>query len=462
MTDKQQIAMTSKVIYNDILYEQVYDPEKNLSYYIGWDDKKNETIPINYLEFNGIKYLPILDDLLQKQAVILPTEPTEYDNEEELELEIECFIKTWLDVSEEHLQKATWYVLLSRLTDKINTIPYLRALGDYGTGKTRYLDVIGGLCYKPLFVGGSVRSAPIYRVIDLWRGTAIFDEFTLKKSDESEDIIQILNNGYQKGKPVLRCKDGNYDQVIAFDPFCPKVLATRTRFYDLALESRCITEIMTTTSRADVPIDLTNSFFKQRQELQNKLLMYRFKNWNKIDTEQTINIDFGNILPRIQQSLAPFTILFQYNKERLTEFIKYTQEYNNKVIEENSMSFDGQLINAYVNLLEEHNIEQQTLDDYQEPCFTSTDIKNYLVNNEGWNEEKLSTKVIGKHINNLGFNVTPKKIGGKTKKIITIKDNVFEKLKRKYVVTTVTTVTTVTDEVKNNKIGEYGDGTLIP
>jgi len=455
MGEKQQTILTSKVIYNDVLYEQVYDPKRNFSYYVGWDKNKNETIPVDYIEFNNIKYIPIQDDLLQKGAVILPSKPLDYDNEEELEIEIEAFIQTWVDISKEHLQKVTWYSMLSRLTDKINTIPYLRALGDYGTGKTRYLDVIGGICYKPMFVGGSVRSAPIYRIIDLWRGTAIFDEFTLKKSDETEDIIQILNNGYQKGKPVLRCKDGNYDQVIAFDPFGPKVLASRTGFYDKALESRCITEIMKTTGRNDVPIDLTKRFYEKRQELQNKLLMYRFKNWDTIDTDEMININFGDILPRIKQSLSPFTILFLHNHERLTEFIKYTQEYNHKIIEENSMSYDGQIINAYIQLKEQHEMQQQLEDDYHEPGITSTNIKDYLINEEGHNEKYTTSSKIGRKIRNLGFNVIPKKIAGKTKKVITIDDETFEKLKRKYVVTEVTEVTPITDEVKNKKIGDF-------
>lgn len=452
--DKTPTVLKSMVIYNNTLYEQVYLPDRNQSYYIGWDDKKNEPIPRDYLEFGNMKYLPIHDDLLQKRVVILPTEPMEYDNEEELEFEISCFIKTWLDISEEHLQKATWYAFLTRLTDKINTIPYLRALGDYGCGKTRYLDVIGGLCYKPMFIGGSVRSAPIYRVIDLWRGTAIFDEFTLKKSDESEDIIQILNNGYQKNKPVLRCKDGNYDKVIPFDPFGPKVLATRNRFYDTALESRCITEIMTTTGRTDIPIDLTESFHKQLKELQNKLLMYRLKNWDKINTDDTLNIDFGNILPRIKQSLIPFTVLFQYNNKRLTEFIKYTQDFNRKIIEENSMSFDGQIINAYINLVDNHNDEQQNLDDYHEPHITSTDIRNYFIDVEGWDGDHIKASTIGRKIKTLGFDVTPRKIAGKTKKIITINDERFRQLRQKYVVTEVSDVTAYTDEVKNNKKGD--------
>jgi len=454
-SDRKPVLNLSSVIYNGTLYEQVYNPKTSQSSFIGWDTNKQELIAIDYLEDSDFKYAPINDELLQKGAVLLPSDAIDYGNEEELEIEIESYLQTWVDVSEEHLQKAVWYAFLTRLTDNINTIPYLRALGDTGTGKTRYLDTIGGICYKPMFVGGAVNSAPIFRIIDKWRGTAIFDEFNLKKSDDSENIIQILNNGYQRGKPVLRCQDGNYENVKPFDAFCPKILATRDRFRDKALESRCLTEILTTTSRNDIPIDLTQKFFDKRGELQNKLLMYRFKHWDTVDTDAMINIDFGeNVLPRIKQAHAPFTVLFLDNKERLSEFIRYTQKVNNKIIEENSMSFEGQIINAYIHLLEEHEMEQQTLDDHKEPVITSTDVKDHLVNVEGWDADKLKTSTIGRKIRTLGFGVTPKSIAGKTKRVITIDDDKLEKLKQKYVITTITDITLHTDEVINDKLSD--------
>ena len=447
-----KIIETSKINYNGILFEQIYNSQRKTSYYMGWNKEKQESITLDYIIDNNLKYLPIKDELLEKGAVILPDTAIDYNTIDELELEIDCFIKTWLDVSDEFRQKSTWYILLTWVIDKLHTIPYLRALGDYGTGKTRYLDVIGGLCYKPMYVGGAVRSAPIYRVIDKWRGTAIFDEFTLKKSDETEDIIQILNNGYQRGKPVLRCADGgNYDKVKVFDPFGAKLLATRDNFKDTALESRCITEIMKMTTRSDLPVDFTSHFYEKRQELQNKLLMYRFKNWESINPDESIKIDFGNILPRIKQSLTPFTVLFQNNADRLTSFIKYTQEYNNRIIEENSNSLDGQIFNQYLQLLEQHEEEQITLDDYYEPVITSTDIKKALIE-DGWKEDSITSNFIGKRLHNLGFKTKPKKIAGKTKKMLIINDELLKILKTRYVVTTVTRVTTVTgtsDKINN-------------
>ncbi len=455
--DALPLIRTSKILYHDVLYEQVYNPTTKKTNYLGWDTKKQDTIPIDYIEDGVYRYIPSNDELLQKGTILLPSAAIPYGTEDDLELEIKSFIKTWLDVSEEHLQKATWYVLLSRLMDKINTLPYLRCLGDYGTGKTRYLDVIGGICYKPLFVGGAVSVAPIYRVIDKWRGTAIFDEFNLKSSDDSEAIIQILNNGYQRGKSVLRCQDGNYENVRAFDPFCPKILATRDRFKDKALESRCVTEILKTTGRTDIPIDLTKSFFEKRQELQNKLLMYRFKNWENINTDEMINVDFGQVLPRIKQVHAPFTVLFLNDKDRLTKFIGYVQDTNRKIIEENSMSFDGQIINTYVNLLDAHEKQVSLDSDYTPPVITSGNIKDHMVEFEGWNAEKLNTRTIGRHIRTLGFEVTPKFIAGKTQKIITIDDDAINNLKLKYVITSITSITSHYDEAHNNNIGDECD-----
>jgi hypothetical protein len=439
--NKTPFFTTSKYVYNGDLLEQVYIPEKKQTYFLRYDKKNDETINMDRVEEHGNLYLPIVDDLLQKEVVILPTKTEEYGTEDDLELEIECFIKTWLDVSDEHLQKAVWYVLLTWVSDNLHTLPYLRALGDYGTGKTRYLDVIGGICYKPMFVGGSVRSAPIYRVIDRWRGTAIFDEFTLNKSDETEDIVQILNNGFQRGKPVLRCKEGS-NSVIAFDPFGPKILATRNTFKDKALESRCLTEILKVTSRKDIPIDLNKKFFEKRKELQNKLLLYRFRNHEHMEIDESLNIDFGNIIPRVKQSFSSFVVLFQYNQERLNNFIRYVKEYNKEVVEENASSFDGQIFNAYMELLNYHTDEQQSFDDYKPDHITSSDIKNKLVEN-GWSEEKLHASTIGRHLKSLGFKTKPTKIAGKTKKVLEVDDELYKNLVSRYGVTVVTEVTEV-------------------
>lgn len=420
---KEQITETSKIIHDGQLWEQIYDPETKQSRYVSWDAKTKSPCYMEYFPINGMKYFPIRDDLLEKGAVILPTGILDYGTEEQLDNDINTHIHKYLDISDEHRQKATWYARLSHVTDFLNTCPYMRALGDYGTGKTRYEDVIGGLCYKPTYVGGAVRSAPIYRVIELWRGTAIFDEFTLSKSDESADIIQILNCGYQRGKSVLRCRDGEFSKVDCFDAFGPKILATRKPFEDRALESRCITEVIQETTRTDIPIDLGKTYFSERKELQNKLLFYRLKNWDKVILDEKLSIDFGRIQPRIKQTFLPFTVLFQYDANILKNFIETVKQHNDKMTEENSQSYDGMIVNAYLGLLKE---------DYKQ--ITAQDIRNTLVNEQGYDPDKTTARSVGRRLKPIGFNSVSKWIDGKAKRIITHDSETIKRLIYRYVV----------------------------
>jgi len=434
---KTPIHYTPSLYVNGKLVEQIYIKKENKSYYAQYDKKKNELFLHKNLKLDEVLYVPLQDEILQKEVVLLPSGINEYGTQKELENDIYDHIYKWLDISNDYLKKCVWYVILTWIIDNLNTIPYLRCLGDYGTGKTRFLDVIGGICYKPMYVGGSVRSAPIYRVIDTWRGTGIFDEFTLGKSDETEDIVQILNNGFQRGKPVLRCDVGRSMRVKAFDPFGAKILATRNTFNDKALESRCITEVMRQTNR-EMPIDLTETYFKEREELQNKLFLFRLRNLDVLKPDENIRINFGNVLPRIKQSFSPFTVLFQNDGKCLDQFLGYVFDFNNKLIEENASSFDGKIFNAYIELFDNHNELQDRLDDYHEHDITSTDIKNFLVDNEGFNADKLRASTIGKRLKSLGFESKAMKVAGKTKKILQIDDNTFNSLMRRYVVTAVT------------------------
>jgi hypothetical protein len=419
--DRQIVKNTSKRLYNNVLYEQIYDKQRNTSYFLGlYEDKK---ILVDYIEDNNIRYDPVNDSMLEKGAVVLPSDILEYNTVEELDTEINDFINRYLDITEEHRKKAVWYVRLSWVTDNLNTIPYLRALGDYGSGKTRYEDTIGGICYKPMYVGGSVRSPPIYRTIDQWHGTAIFDEFTLSHTEETADIIQILNCGYQRGKPVLRCNDANYSKVDCFDPFGPKILASKKPFSDRALESRCITEIVQETSRNDIPIDLGKKFFEERGLLQNKLLLYRLRNWTKIKHDENIKIDFGHIQPRIKQTYLPFTVLFQNDPTTLNGFIQTIIKKNKEIVEENANSLDGLIVNIYCEL-KLYNVEG---------IVTPQDIRNDLVDKHGYSEDKFKAATVGKHLTPLGFKSIPKRLGDKIKRDVTIEPSALNKLIYRYV-----------------------------
>ena len=134
----------------------------------------------------------------------------------------------------------------------------------------------------------------------------MFDEADFRFSDQTSDVIKILNNGSAKGFPVLRSvsQNGHSFTPQAFNVFGPKVIATRQVFQDNALESRCITELSSPKRvRTDIPVTLPEDFDAQALSLRNKLLRYRFDHFYRLRKRQ-IQID-STLDPRIQQIMQP-------------------------------------------------------------------------------------------------------------------------------------------------------------
>ena len=203
---------------------------------------------------DGTSYcvIPISGEEIGLGAVRLPSGIEEYGDTTALLAEIEEHIYRYLDVSDIYRKLAACYILLSWLYDRFNTLPYLRALGDTGCGKSRFLDVIGGLCYKAISASGCITPAPIYRMLRRWGGTLILDEADMKDSDEYNEVVTILNCGFERGRPVMRAVKDDPEDVRVLPVYGPKVFATRRRFQDAALEARCLTEIMVETTRTDI------------------------------------------------------------------------------------------------------------------------------------------------------------------------------------------------------------------
>lgn len=146
--------------------------------------------------------------------------------------------------------------------DAFNEVPYLRFQGDYGTGKTRALLVIGSVCYKAFFASGASTVSPIFHILDAFRGTLVLDEADFRFSDEKAEITKVLNNGNVDGMPVLRTMMNRQRELNpqAFRVFGPKIVGMRKDYADPALESRFLTEVMgQRLLRSDIPINLPDA-----------------------------------------------------------------------------------------------------------------------------------------------------------------------------------------------------------
>lgn len=415
----------SWVEVNGVLYEQVAGYK-----YVTLEN--GETKYLLHIQSGEVRFIPCAGDELVKHIVLLPEYPLPYGNIPSLVAEIKSFIHRWLDISPEFETFCAWYILLTWVYDRFDTLNYLRAMGDTGTGKSRFLDVVGRICYKPIAGSGAVSIAAVKRMVEKWRGTLLIDEGDFKISDETAELIKFLNLGFEAGKGIFNCNKEDPNKIEFFDPYGPKVITSRRQFLDQALEARCLTEVMKQTSRKEIPRLKNDEFHAQQAELRNKLLYFRLENYSKIDVKAAAMVDLGDVEPRIEQATRAFTALFANMPDVLEQFRSFVKNYNDSVIEERGASFDGLIVNVIVTLLMEG-----------QEHISSQDIVNLLPEMKGAN-----TRSIGRHLTQLGLKAQPIKVEGKTKKCIPLTKNLGEVVKRYisdkdkigYVVTKVTSV----------------------
>jgi hypothetical protein len=250
------------------------------------------------------------NNLLASGCVVLPSTFSAMGSKADLLTDLKAFIHRYVAVSPIFEEIAAHYILLSWIYDAFNEVPYLRLAGDYGSGKTRGLLVLGSLAYKGFFASGASTVSPIFHILHEFGGTLVLDEADLRFSDATADLTKILNNGTMKGLPVLRTMTNRHRELNpqAFRVFGPKIVGMRERFQDEALESRFLTEIMTPSAmRSDIPLHLPDTMKVEAGELRNRLLAWRFAHRHqvRIDPDRAI----AGLSPRGNQMALPILSL---------------------------------------------------------------------------------------------------------------------------------------------------------
>lgn len=278
---KETIPTVSAVLPDGRLVELVYAPSEKQTAFAVCAGTAIEIMRDVRLD-DGTTYVPISprNNLIQHEVVVLPERAEAFESPVTLAHEIEEYIDQYLDLSPSFRKVASAYILLSWVYDAFNEVPYLRFRGDFGTGKTRALTVVGSLLNKGFFASGASTVSPIFHILDKFRGSLILDEADFRFSDEKAELSKILNNGNVDGFPVLR-QTVNIRKEFdpkAFQVFGPKIIGARQSFEDAALESRFLTEDMGLRPvRRGIPLNLPKRQKSEARSLRNKLLTYRFQ-----------------------------------------------------------------------------------------------------------------------------------------------------------------------------------------
>jgi len=304
---EKALPTVSRRLPGGVLLELVYQPDTRRTAFAVF--RGGQVSIESSLEGDaGERIVPVpgSNNLIKHRALLLSEKPEPFGSDHELIAAIREYLYRYVDLSDRFQRIASYYVLLTWVYDAFNELPYLRLRGDFGSGKTRALMVIGSLCYKAFFASGASTVSPIFHTLDTFRGTLIFDEADFRFSDEKSELVKIFNNGNAKRFPVLRTAVTVKREFnpTAFDVFGPKIVAMRRSFEDQALESRFLTEEMGQRSlRDDIPINLPDMQEDEARSLRNRLLMYRFLTLEKIRVDESL-VDPG-LSPRLNQILIP-------------------------------------------------------------------------------------------------------------------------------------------------------------
>jgi hypothetical protein len=347
------------------------------------------------------EYIPPSSMLADTGTILFATSVEEYGTDEDLFKTVRDFIIRWVDVRDPAaVDLFCAYTMMTWIFDRLDTVPYLRALGDFGSGKTRLITVVGSLCFRALMCGGATTPSPIFRIVDRFKGTLIIDEADFsQRSDTWSELLKIFNTGYTRGWPVLRSEkspDDGFD-VRAYDCFSPKILAGRERL-DEALESRCFS-YTTSLGLGEIraKLSLATAFRQEAQSIRNQLLLWRLRNWARIVVED-VRVD--GVEPRVNQILQPLLALFGADSPLGKTLIAHAQSLGAQLTEDRRNSREGEVLTIVKSLALRHNWQDGA------PVSVNEVMGMYNVNRK--ERDHTNEWKIGRTMTKLGFKPGPR------------------------------------------------------
>ncbi len=397
--EKDKSVMAVSLVTPDHLIETIYDPQLDMTSYAVFVRQTGKCERHDQFIYKSTTYVPPdrNNPLVKKGFVLLASRPRPLMETATLLEEIRKFVSDYLTVSPEFEEIIPYFVLLTWIYDRFDTVPYLRALGDMGRGKSRLLFVMTALSYKAFLANGAATVSPIFRILDSWHPTLILDEADFNRADEKSEIMKIFNSGFAKNTPVLRSEDdgkGGFT-VRAFDVYGPKIFASRHQFGDDALESRCFTHDMDMIERtSNVPINLDDNFRQRGLELRNKLLTWRFHNFGKIEINPKLTDP--RVTDRLNQISLPLkSIALAEEARKKIEGVIYSLHLD--MIDSRGLSWDAGVLHAIITQITGLiDPEEITVKMIAEEYNKEADDKDKLTNNKvGWIlRKKLKIKTV--------------------------------------------------------------------
>lgn len=313
---------------------------------------------VNEIELKGARYVPMEPSALMglTDTVIFPNGL----NAErkplglvELHKRIVDYAHKYFDAPAEWESVAGYYIILTWLYDCFPNIGYLRMLGPYGVGKSRFVDTYGYIAYRAIRAAGSSSVSPVFRTLHLLRGTLCMDEINAPDKSTDPELEMIFKLGSSKRSPaILRTTSGRDNELFpeGYLVYGGKIFGAIKKFNDPATDSRCITlKASLATVRKDIPVALQSRFDEEAEELRKELMTFRMAFWEPEKVLDYAAVDEA-LEPRSKQiAAALFTIVKEPETRAAITRMLLEQESENRA--EREMSIAAKLLQAVLGQL---------------------------------------------------------------------------------------------------------------
>ena len=349
--DKEETKVTRFEVDKKI-GEIFYSKEDGAGGYLVYDTCTEKIEKVESFEYRGKIFLPSIDsELILNGIVRIPTGSLEYGTTQDLISDLHQYLNKYVDIeSEVDRDIVLSYVLLTWVYQRFSSIPYLRIIGEYGTGKSRLLKVLN-ICYKSIYTSGNASEAPIFRLVHKYGGTLIIDEAELsRRNDRCEGIKEILRFGKDSDGVVTRCDGVNFE-VKAYKVFGPKILGSRRTYRDDALESRIIDIKMKETKSNHIPLNLdVREFEADSERIRMMLLCWSFKNYSKIDPNVYKEYMDSTVSKRLNEMNSPLICVRHWDKDFIDELLIKARKKYQSLVEDKSLSLEANIIKEIVKI----------------------------------------------------------------------------------------------------------------
>jgi len=267
--------------------------------------------------------------------------------------------------------------------------PYLCFLGPFRSGKTRALEVMAALCYKPV-LAVDPSEASMFRIIEEFRPTLIIDETQIV----DKNVRAVMTAGYRFGVKVPRVVDPEADGLEAirwYDVFGLKIYACREEppndIFSRSIIIHCEKHVRHTHQKLDAG---------KAKELRTRWLAQRLRMLNKI----TVTFEeFESEDGRLQELFSPLIVMAQLfgGQEAAAAIERYGRQMEREIQAMEATSEDAIILEEIISIISEKR------DDAPE-VVTNEEIVNQL--NNGLQKPAYSPEFIGRRMAALGFEKT--------------------------------------------------------